>query len=151
MATLLLLGRLWRQTLPLHILLLTLGYSASVPSRQARRLFDETAVDLESIAVGGRNKRSDEESSDSNSGVLACSDPGVPPNGSRSGNEFYVGQELLFACESGFVLRGSEVLTCQSDDINSNGPRWDGELPQCVGKKSNWCMHSLRSCCALSN
>lgn len=128
----LLLIRVWRLTLLLHIILPTLGYSTAVPLWRAKKLFLESTVDLEGITEG-RDRRSDEDSSNSDSSGLACRDPGVPANGTRVGNEFYVGRELFFACESGFVLRGSEVLTCRYG--GDDEPRWDGDLPQCAGKK----------------
>ena len=128
------LARFWKLTLLLHILLPIFGHPANVPLWRAKKLFLESTIDSESI-VGGRNKRSHEDSSNTDSSALACEDPGIPANGTRVGNEFYVGRDLFFACKSGFVLRGSEVLTCRYGDDDE--PYWDADLPQCVGKKSN--------------
>lgn len=137
MEILLLLTRVWRLTLLLHILLPIFGHSAAVPLWRAKKLFLESTIDSESI-TRGRNRRSDsEDSSNSDSNGQACEDPGIPANGTRVGNEFYVGRELFFACQSGFVLRGSEVLTCRYGDRDDDQPHWDGDLPQCVGKRSS--------------
>ena len=158
MEVLLLLTRVWRLTLLLHILLPTFGHSAAVPLWRAKKLFleHESTVDSESITPDqGRNRRSDEDSSsNSDSGGLACDDPGVPANGRRVGDEFYVGRELFFACEPGFVLRGSEVLTCRYGDVDDVDPHWDGELPRCIGKKSACKLHAwfnLRSLFVIAN
>ena len=77
--------------------------------------------------TGGQNKRSE-------SGVPTCDDPGTPENGVRIENTtFYIGTELLFACNSGYVLQGSEVLTCTQGTNNES--HWDEDLPRCVGKQ----------------
>ena len=139
MEILLLLTRIWRLTLLLHVLLPIFGHSTTVPLWRAKKLFleYESTLDSESNTPVERNRRSDEDSSNSDSSGQTCEDPGVPTNGRRVGNDFHVGRELSFACESGFVLRGSDVLTCTYGGIDDNEPHWDGDLPQCVGKRSS--------------
>lgn len=66
------------------------------------------------------------------SGSTSCGNPGVPENGDREGTTFTVGSELVFTCKAGFVLRGSEVLTCRHGQLNEL--YWDADLPQCVGE-----------------
>ena len=70
------------------------------------------------------------------SAIPSCRDPGTPENGIRGGTTFTVGSELVFKCKAGFVLRGSEVLTCRYGQLNEL--YWDANLPQCVGES---CMH----------
>ena len=140
MEILLLLTKVWRLTLLLHVVLPIFGLSATVPLWRAKKLFleyESTLADSESI-TGGRNRRSDEDSSSSDSGGQACEDPGVPANGTRVGNDFRVGRELFFACKSGFGLRGSEVLTCRYGGVDDDQPHWDGDLPECVGKRRSY-------------
>ncbi|XP_027021418.2 CUB and sushi domain-containing protein 1 isoform X3 [Tachysurus fulvidraco] len=54
-----------------------------------------------------------------------CGDPGVPPHGSRLGEEFRVRSLLRFTCEAGYMLRGSSERTCLQ---NSS---WSGNQPVC--------------------
>ncbi|XP_049337518.1 CUB and sushi domain-containing protein 1 isoform X2 [Astyanax mexicanus] len=54
-----------------------------------------------------------------------CGDPGVPPHGSRLGEEFRVRSLLRFTCEAGYVLLGSAERTCLQ-----NGS-WSGVQPVC--------------------
>ena len=61
-----------------------------------------------------------------------CKDPGIPDNGVRIGNIFAVGSMIEFACNPGYLLRGTEVLVCSWSVLNE--PVWDGYPPQCVGE-----------------
>eukprot|EP00063_Salmo_salar_P060825 XP_014035660.1 PREDICTED: CUB and sushi domain-containing protein 1-like isoform X3 [Salmo salar] len=54
-----------------------------------------------------------------------CGDPGIPPHGSRLGDEFQLKSLLRFTCEAGFSLRGSAERTCL---INGS---WSGTQPVC--------------------
>nr|XP_033792232.1 CUB and sushi domain-containing protein 1 [Geotrypetes seraphini] len=54
-----------------------------------------------------------------------CGDPGIPIHGSRLGDEFKVKGLLRFACEMGYVLKGSVERTCL---LNSS---WSGTQPVC--------------------
>ena len=81
-----------------------------------------------------RSRRSDDKSdSSSDRARSTCADPGIPADATRVGKSFHVGSKLFFSCRPGFVLRGSEVLTCRYGD--ENVPYWDADLPQCVGKR----------------
>ncbi|XP_062852030.1 CUB and sushi domain-containing protein 1-like [Trichomycterus rosablanca] len=54
-----------------------------------------------------------------------CGDPGIPPHGSRLGEEFRVRSLLRFTCEAGYTLIGSSERTCLQ-----NGS-WSGIQPMC--------------------
>uniref|UniRef100_A0AAZ3P372 CUB and sushi domain-containing protein 1 n=1 Tax=Oncorhynchus tshawytscha TaxID=74940 RepID=A0AAZ3P372_ONCTS len=54
-----------------------------------------------------------------------CGDPGIPPHGSRLGDEFQLKSLLRFTCEAGFSLSGSAERTCLP-----NGS-WSGTQPVC--------------------
>ncbi|XP_066534535.1 CUB and sushi domain-containing protein 1a [Hoplias malabaricus] len=54
-----------------------------------------------------------------------CGDPGIPPHGSRLGEEFRVRSLLRFTCEAGYTLVGSSERTCLQ-----NGS-WSGIQPVC--------------------
>ncbi|XP_078571590.1 CUB and sushi domain-containing protein 3-like [Branchiostoma floridae x Branchiostoma japonicum] len=54
-----------------------------------------------------------------------CSDPGVPDNGYRNGEDFSGGSVLTFGCDDGLTLIGEETLTCVS------GQGWGFSAPTC--------------------
>ncbi|KAJ8250433.1 hypothetical protein COCON_G00223550 [Conger conger] len=54
-----------------------------------------------------------------------CGDPGVPPRGSRLGEEFKLKSLLRFTCETGYSLIGSAERTCL---LNGS---WSGTQPVC--------------------
>ncbi|KAI1894595.1 hypothetical protein AGOR_G00117390 [Albula goreensis] len=54
-----------------------------------------------------------------------CGDPGVPPHGSRLGEEFKLKSLLRFTCEAGYSLIGSAERTCL---LNGS---WSGTQPVC--------------------
>ncbi|XP_046885306.1 CUB and sushi domain-containing protein 1-like [Hypomesus transpacificus] len=54
-----------------------------------------------------------------------CGDPGIPPHGSRLGEEFRLKSLLRFHCEAGYTLIGSAERTCLH-----NGS-WSGTQPVC--------------------
>lgn len=56
-----------------------------------------------------------------------CGDPGIPPRGSRLGEEFRHKNLLRFTCEAGYTLIGSSERTCLQ-----NGS-WSGTQPVCEG------------------
>ncbi|TSN48501.1 CUB and sushi domain-containing protein 1 [Bagarius yarrelli] len=62
---------------------------------------------------------------DSGSSAGLCGDPGVPPHGSRLGEEFRVRSLLRFTCEAGYILMGSSERSCLQ-----NGS-WSGTQPVC--------------------
>ncbi|XP_078348081.1 sushi, von Willebrand factor type A, EGF and pentraxin domain-containing protein 1-like isoform X8 [Oculina patagonica] len=56
-----------------------------------------------------------------------CRNPGIPPNGTRKGENFEHGKTVSFTCNNGYTLIGSKSMQC------GNGV-WSSSLPQC--KKS---------------
>lgn len=58
---------------------------------------------------------------------LHCSKPDILHGKEvyKSRNDYSVGTEVRLACEEGFVLRGSESITCGADLT------WEPELPFC--------------------
>ncbi|XP_029114257.1 CUB and sushi domain-containing protein 1-like isoform X1 [Scleropages formosus] len=54
-----------------------------------------------------------------------CVDPGVPVNGRRHGDDFYVGALVTFGCDSGFTLSDLEPLECEPNF------QWSRPLPSC--------------------
>uniref|UniRef100_H3CV01 CUB and Sushi multiple domains 2 n=1 Tax=Tetraodon nigroviridis TaxID=99883 RepID=H3CV01_TETNG len=53
-----------------------------------------------------------------------CVDPGIPVNGQRHGNDFYVGA-CTFSCEAGYTLSDKEPLECEPNF------QWSRPLPSC--------------------
>lgn len=58
-----------------------------------------------------------------------CLDPGIPVNGQRHGNDFYVGALVTFSCDSGYTLSDNEALECEPNF------QWSRPLPSCEGKE----------------
>lgn len=56
-----------------------------------------------------------------------CLDPGIPVNGLRYGNDFYVGALVTFGCDPGYTLSDSEALECEPNF------QWSRPLPSCEG------------------
>ncbi|XP_058853305.1 CUB and sushi domain-containing protein 2-like [Acipenser ruthenus] len=54
-----------------------------------------------------------------------CVDPGIPVNGQRHGNDFYVGALVTFSCDSGYTLSDNEPLECEPNF------QWSRPLPSC--------------------
>ncbi|XP_041089827.1 CUB and sushi domain-containing protein 2-like [Polyodon spathula] len=54
-----------------------------------------------------------------------CVDPGIPVNGQRHGNDFYVGALVMFSCDSGYTLSDNEPLECEPNF------QWSRPLPSC--------------------
>nr|XP_033812744.1 CUB and sushi domain-containing protein 2 [Geotrypetes seraphini] len=54
-----------------------------------------------------------------------CLDPGIPVNGQRHGNEFYVGALVTFSCDPGYTLSSNEALECEPNF------QWSRPLPSC--------------------
>ncbi|XP_055074905.1 CUB and sushi domain-containing protein 2 [Misgurnus anguillicaudatus] len=54
-----------------------------------------------------------------------CVDPGIPVNGQRHGNDFYVGALVTFSCEAGYTLSDNEPLECEPNF------QWSRPLPSC--------------------
>lgn len=71
-----------------------------------------------------------------------CGDPGIPPRGSRLGEEFRHKSLLRFTCEAGYTLIGSSERACLQ-----NGS-WSGTQPVCEGDSYGTMTHTLLSSCA---
>lgn len=56
---------------------------------------------------------------------VSCGDPGAIANGTTHGSYFVYPKVLRYECNTGFLLKGGDTITCQS-----NG-KWDGEKPWC--------------------
>uniref|UniRef100_A0A6Q2X998 CUB and Sushi multiple domains 2 n=1 Tax=Esox lucius TaxID=8010 RepID=A0A6Q2X998_ESOLU len=54
-----------------------------------------------------------------------CVDPGIPVNGQRHGNDFYVGALVTFSCDAGYSLSDVEPLECEPNF------QWSRPLPSC--------------------
>uniref|UniRef100_G3NWU6 CUB and Sushi multiple domains 2 n=1 Tax=Gasterosteus aculeatus aculeatus TaxID=481459 RepID=G3NWU6_GASAC len=54
-----------------------------------------------------------------------CVDPGIPVNGQRHGNDFYVGALVTFSCDAGYTLSDTEPLECEPNF------QWSRPLPSC--------------------
>lgn len=119
----------------LVILLANFGsQTATPPFWHVRELSRGTNVSSRDrlASMVDRSRRSDDKS-ESSSDESTCADPGIPADATRVGKSFHVGSQLFFVCKPGFVLRGSEVLTCRYR--KENVLYWDADLPQCVGKR----------------
>ncbi|XP_063067130.1 sushi domain-containing protein 2-like [Engraulis encrasicolus] len=57
--------------------------------------------------------------------VVSCGWIAPPSNGVKMGTTYLQGFTVTFACNTGFVLQGSERRSCQSDG------QWSGEVTQC--------------------
>lgn len=66
--------------------------------------------------------------------ATACRDPGVPMNGSRSGDGREPGDSVSFQCDPGYELQGDDKITCIQVD---NRYYWQPSPPVCIGEKSS--------------
>ncbi|XP_070403954.1 CUB and sushi domain-containing protein 3-like, partial [Nothobranchius furzeri] len=65
----------------------------------------------------------------SSSVATACRDPGVPMNGSRSGDGREPGDSVSFQCDPGYELQGDDRITCIQVD---NRYYWQPSPPVCI-------------------
>uniref|UniRef100_A0A8C4EGK4 Sushi, von Willebrand factor type A, EGF and pentraxin domain-containing protein 1 n=1 Tax=Dicentrarchus labrax TaxID=13489 RepID=A0A8C4EGK4_DICLA len=56
---------------------------------------------------------------------ISCGDPGAIANGTAHGGAFVYPEVLRYECSPGFVLKGSDAITCQVDG------KWTGQKPWC--------------------
>ena len=56
-----------------------------------------------------------------------CRDPGVPREGSRTGDDFRHGREVIFTCRGDYLMEGVREISC------SNGA-WSNRVPTCKGE-----------------
>lgn len=64
--------------------------------------------------------------------ATACRDPGVPMNGSRSGDGREPGDLVSFQCDPGYELQGDDKITCIQVD---NRYYWQPSPPVCIGEE----------------
>lgn len=74
-----------------------------------------------------------------------CSSVPEPRFGKRIGNDFGTGMVVLFECNPGYTLHGSNAIRCEA--VPSTLAQWNGTVPTCVGKRPQTlavppCMHS---------
>uniref|UniRef100_A0A3Q2EKG5 Sushi domain-containing protein n=1 Tax=Cyprinodon variegatus TaxID=28743 RepID=A0A3Q2EKG5_CYPVA len=72
--------------------------------------------------------------------LITCSDPGIPANGLRFGDDITVGQNVTFMCQPGFVMIGGENAISRT--CTNNGT-WSGTMPACKGKIVLFCSFLL--------
>lgn len=70
-----------------------------------------------------------------------CVDPGIPVNGQRHGNDFYVGALVTFSCDAGYTLSDMEPLECEPNF------QWSRPLPSCDGMFRHFDLE-MKSCLA---
>ncbi|MBZ3872256.1 CUB and sushi domain-containing protein 1 [Sciurus carolinensis] len=61
--------------------------------------------------------------------ATSCNDPGVPQNGSRSGNSWEAGDSTVFQCDPGYALQGSAEISCVKIE---NRFFWQPSPPTCI-------------------
>lgn len=67
--------------------------------------------------------------------LVGCGDPGVPANGYKIGDNYWAGQVVTFACDTGYHLEGPSNRLCLQDG------NWSDTMPTC--ETSKFC--SIRS------
>ncbi|KAG8506888.1 CUB and sushi domain-containing protein 2 [Galemys pyrenaicus] len=66
---------------------------------------------------------------DTLSTATSCNDPGVPQNGSRSGDSWEAGDSTVFQCDPGYALQGSAEISCVKIE---NRFFWQPSPPTCM-------------------
>lgn len=62
--------------------------------------------------------------------ATSCNDPGMPTNGTRSGDSREPGDHVVFQCDPGYILQGANKITCT--EINGRF-FWQPDPPTCSG------------------
>ncbi len=62
-----------------------------------------------------------------------CSSVPEPRFGKRIGNDFGIGMVVLFECNPGYTLHGSNAIRCEA--VPNALAQWNGTVPTCVGKR----------------
>ena len=65
--------------------------------------------------------------------ATSCNDPGMPTNGTRSGDSREPGDHVVFQCDPGYILQGATKITCT--EINGRY-FWQPDPPTCSGNGS---------------
>ena len=58
--------------------------------------------------------------------IVSCGFPGVVEDGEVHGLVYLVNDTTEIACNQGYYLEGSSILTCQTDGL------WSSNLPRCL-------------------
>ncbi|KAJ7417297.1 hypothetical protein BTVI_33368 [Pitangus sulphuratus] len=61
--------------------------------------------------------------------ATSCNDPGIPQNGSRSGDSKEAGDSITFQCNPGYALQGEAQITCVQIE---NRFFWQPDPPSCT-------------------
>ncbi|XP_066196341.1 CUB and sushi domain-containing protein 2-like [Sylvia atricapilla] len=61
--------------------------------------------------------------------ATSCNDPGIPQNGSRSGDSREAGDSVTFQCNPGYALQGAPQITCVQVE---NRFFWQPDPPTCT-------------------
>nr|XP_028594815.1 CUB and sushi domain-containing protein 2 isoform X3 [Podarcis muralis] len=61
--------------------------------------------------------------------ATSCNDPGVPQNGSRSGDSKEAGDSIIFQCDPGYALQGDAKISCVQIE---NRFFWQPDPPTCI-------------------
>lgn len=64
--------------------------------------------------------------------ATSCNDPGIPQNGSRSGDSRDAGDSIVFQCDPGYLLEGEPKINCVQI---ADRFYWNPNPPICIGKK----------------
>lgn len=64
--------------------------------------------------------------------AIQCNSVPEPRFGKRIGNDFGIGMVVLFECNPGYTLHGSNAIRCEA--VPSALAQWNGTVPTCVGK-----------------
>lgn len=62
--------------------------------------------------------------------ATSCNDPGMPTNGTRSGDSREPGDHVVFQCDPGYILQGTKRIICT--EINGRF-FWQPDPPTCTG------------------
>lgn len=68
--------------------------------------------------------------------ATSCNDPGIPQNGSRSGDSWEAGDSTVFQCDPGYALQGSAEISCVKIE---NRFFWQPSPPTCIGREQLQC------------
>ncbi|MEE6484219.1 hypothetical protein FKM82_013795 [Ascaphus truei] len=61
--------------------------------------------------------------------ATSCNDPGIPQNGSRSGDSRDAGDSIMFQCDPGYLLEGEPKISCVQI---ANRFYWNPDPPICI-------------------
>ncbi|XP_028594815.2 CUB and sushi domain-containing protein 2 isoform X2 [Podarcis muralis] len=61
--------------------------------------------------------------------ATSCNDPGIPQNGSRSGDSKEAGDSIIFQCDPGYALQGDAKISCVQIE---NRFFWQPDPPTCI-------------------